>query len=123
MIQVRRGVFETNSSSTHSITIAPQSEFDKWVNGEIYFHEYVWDDEEQWLTKDEAINYVIISGYYGGKDLFSVSDEELDELLADEYGIYTYDNYFNDDWYETYQEPYVTEHGEEIMAFGKYGHD
>lgn len=40
MIQIRAGVFETNSSSTHSLCIMTQSDFDKWVsghNGEYYF--------------------------------------------------------------------------------------
>lgn len=40
MIQIRDGVFETNSSSTHSLCIMTQCDFDKWVsshNGEYYF--------------------------------------------------------------------------------------
>ena len=39
MIQIRQGVFETNSSSTHSITIAPESDFNKWKNGDVYLNE------------------------------------------------------------------------------------
>ena len=34
---IRRGTFETNSSSTHSITMCKESDFDKWKNGEMYF--------------------------------------------------------------------------------------
>jgi len=30
---IRRGVFETNSSSTHSITICTKEEYDKWFDG------------------------------------------------------------------------------------------
>lgn len=40
MIQIRAGVFETNSSSTHSLCIMTQDDFNKWVsshNGEYYF--------------------------------------------------------------------------------------
>ena len=53
MVQVRKGVFETNSSSTHSLVMAVQSEFDKWENGELYYCEWfgsklkeagVWDN-------------------------------------------------------------------------------
>lgn len=39
MIQIRAGVFETNSSSTHSLCIMTQDDFNKWVsshNGEYY---------------------------------------------------------------------------------------
>ena len=41
--QIRRGVFETNSSSVHSLTRCTSSDYDKWKNGEL-----VWsrcDDE------------------------------------------------------------------------------
>ena len=31
---IRRNVFETSSSSTHSITICDESDSDKWVKGE-----------------------------------------------------------------------------------------
>ena len=34
---IRRGTFETNSSSTHSITMCKESDFDKWKNGELYY--------------------------------------------------------------------------------------
>ena len=37
MIQVRKNVFETNSSSTHSLVMAVKSEFDKWTAGEYYY--------------------------------------------------------------------------------------
>ena len=31
MVQVRNSVFETNSSSTHSIGISPKSDYDRWA--------------------------------------------------------------------------------------------
>lgn len=34
-VQIRQGVFETNSSSTHSITIVTEKEWDRFVNGEL----------------------------------------------------------------------------------------
>ena len=38
--QIRRGVFETNSSSVHSLTMCSFDEFDKWVRGEVMFDTY-----------------------------------------------------------------------------------
>ena len=32
-ISVRKGVFETNSSSTHSLTMCSEDEFDQWKDG------------------------------------------------------------------------------------------
>lgn len=33
--QVRKGVFETNSSSIHSITMCTKTDYVKWMNGEM----------------------------------------------------------------------------------------
>lgn len=41
--QIRRGVFETNSSSVHSLTMCTSSDYDKWKNGELVWSR--WDDE------------------------------------------------------------------------------
>ena len=54
--QVRQGVFETNSSSTHSLTICTENEYDKWKKGELLFD--YWDDKfvnpaDTSLTDDE----------------------------------------------------------------------
>lgn len=37
MKTIRKGTFETNSSSTHSITMCMESEYEKWKAGEIYY--------------------------------------------------------------------------------------
>jgi hypothetical protein len=37
MKQVRMSVFETNSSSTHSLTIVTAEEFNKWKEGKVAF--------------------------------------------------------------------------------------
>ena len=40
MKQVRKCVLETNSSSTHSLCICTQEEYDKWKNGEMIYDYY-----------------------------------------------------------------------------------
>ena len=47
--QIRRGVFETNSSSTHSIVICSEEEYKKWVKGELMFDSW----EECFVGKKE----------------------------------------------------------------------
>lgn len=37
MIQIRSKVFETNSSSVHSLTVCTQSEMQHWKNGEMVY--------------------------------------------------------------------------------------
>ncbi|NSK40626.1 hypothetical protein G5A99_17800, partial [Blautia wexlerae] len=41
--QIRRGVFETNSSSVHSLTMCTQSDYDRWKNGELIYD--YWEDK------------------------------------------------------------------------------
>lgn len=43
MITIRSGVFETNSSSTHSLNICTEDEFNKWINGELLYDD--WNEE------------------------------------------------------------------------------
>lgn len=38
--KIRKGVFETNSSSTHSLTMCSEEEFEAWKRGEVLFQEY-----------------------------------------------------------------------------------
>ena len=42
-INIRKNVFETNSSSVHSLCICTEEEFDAWKKGELYYN--YWDDE------------------------------------------------------------------------------
>jgi hypothetical protein len=51
MISVRRNVFETNSSSTHSITMCSEDEYNKWKNGELLYERW----EETFYTKNQII--------------------------------------------------------------------
>ena len=48
--QIRRGVFETNSSSVHSLTITSKEEFEKFKSGELRM---TWRDKLIDSTSDE----------------------------------------------------------------------
>lgn len=54
MIIVRRGTFETNSSSTHSITMCMESDYEKWKNGELYY----FDSNNEFVTKEQRDNII-----------------------------------------------------------------
>lgn len=113
---IRRGVFETNSSSTHSITMCSEEEYDKWEKDETLLDEF----NEQFLTKEEAIKRLKNDECY--KDLDFTDDDAVDEALRDE-GLYTSDRYFDDEYLESYERTYTTKNGEKVVAFGKYGMD
>ena len=123
MIQIRQNIFETNSSSVHSIAICNEDEFKQWENGELLYDRY--NDELISLKKAEEIKREKekeIERYkeeYGDEDYY---DENADRIL-------TYDQFFHwqgDDSYLDYMEKYQVHQnidGVNIVAFGYYGHD
>lgn len=123
MIQVRQGVFETNSSSTHSITIVPKDEFEKWKRGEVYFNDSGGRPEDMmWLTKEQVVKMAEEDKWFPSDGIdWDDIDEEVNRTLSDELEIYTVDTYLDCDDYNTYVKPYTTESGDEIVIFGMYG--
>ena len=139
MKQIRRNTFETNSSSTHSLTMVDKSDFTEWKNGNLYF-----DGNSRFLTYDEVIEELRKSKYYcndiicqpdfdpskwdeyqeTGDEYIFMNYENVDGVLAGEYEYYTYDEYWGRyDCYETFERTYKTKSGDEVVAFGHYGYD
>lgn len=101
-VQIRHSVFETNSSSTHSLTMCTKSDFEKWKNGDLVFY-----------------------GSFGyGGDL--ITKEELEQKKShrwfDESEVRTYNDFMYCE-FETFEESYITPSGETVVAFGAYGYD
>ena len=122
MKQIRRGVFETNSSSVHSLTMCSGEEYEKWENGEILY----WRDKDKFGTREEIIAELKTMKYYGGELYYSDvnwnDEDEVNDVFSDE-GIQTCEEFFDDEYHETFQDSYVTPNGEEVVAFGYYGFD
>lgn len=114
MKSIRRSVFETNSSSTHSLTICSKADFEAWEKGIVVFRRY----ENQFVPLDKAIAEV----KKHVKKLDLGNEEEVNDALKD-YGFQTYDQWSNSEYLETFEQSHTTEHGDEIVAFGKYGYD
>ena len=120
--QIRQGVFETNSSSVHSITMCTENEFDDWKNGKVYRNDGWWYDttshlkDKAFLTYDEAMELIKTKSWYKPIE----EDDDVDEILR-EYEIYSYENW--GDYYETDITHYTTPNGEKIVAVCYYGHD
>lgn len=128
MLQIRRNVFETNSSSTHSITMCSKDDYDRWDSGEVYLNEGWWlkDNESEYknkkfVTRDEAIDIIKCSG--GDIEYDNEYYESFGKYIAEEYEIYTIDEYFENDYLENFYESYTTDSGETVVAFGLYGYD
>lgn len=101
-IEIRHSVFETNSSSTHSLTMCTESEFEKWRSGDLVFYG---------------------SFGYGGE---LITKEELEQKKSerwfDESEVRTYDDFMHFCEFETFVESYTTPSGETVIAFGAYGY-
>lgn len=120
--QVRRGVFETNSSSVHSLTMCSGEEYKQWENGEVLY----WEEENKFGTREEIIEEMKNMKWHDGTPRYEKvnweNEDTVDDIFSDE-GIKTCEKYFENDWYETYEKKYTTQNGEEVVAFGYYGHD
>ena len=100
--QIRYGVFETNSSMTHALTICTEEEYNKWKDGELLYDYY--DDE---FIKPSEI------------DEASKDSIDEDEFFTSE----GYQNLMERCYYETFSRRFTTPLGDKMIAFGYYGHD
>lgn len=120
--QIRHGVFETNSSSVHSLTMCSSDEYKKWESGELLY----WEDEDKFVSREEAIKELKEKKSWNGSLMHPYvnweDEEEVNEIFEEE-RIKTSEDFFNDGWYETFEQSYTTPKGEGIVAFGYYGHD
>ena len=118
METIRIGVFETNSSSTHSLTMCSKEEYDKWKKGEMLYNRW----SEDFMTFDQVLDYCEIKEC--DKDKYNTDKDyakDINNTIYDE-GFRDYDKIWNDYELETYCQTYTTKGGEEIVAFGKYGY-
>ena len=126
MINIRANVFETNSSSVHSLILCNANDYRAWIDGDKLFN--IWeDDDPQFVTPAEATQY---DEYYPypkmTEDTWGYSTDFMDDngeyhdrkfLTFEEYQkTYGWD-------FETFDDTYITPGGEEVVGFGYFGHD
>lgn len=133
--EIRRNVFETNSSSTHSLSICTEQEFEDWKAGKLLYDRwgecfilpYQLSDNEK--IKAEVEYRSNQKEYYKDWDDLTETQKEKwyssyikEHNLNDEDSI-SYDDFFNNGYLETYTRHYVTPSGDKIICFGDYGYD
>lgn len=120
--QIRYDVFETNSSSVHSLTMCSSDEYEKWERGELLY----WENKDKFVSREKAIKELKEKKYWDGSLMYphvDWNDEDEVNQVFEEERIKTSEEFFNDDWYETFEQSYTTSKGEGVVAFGYYGHD
>lgn len=134
--QIRLGIFESNSSSTHTICICSEEEFDKWKKGELIYDDYYekfvpvkqMTDEEIDQALKEYYDYNIKGDFCKEyKDLTESEKRMIKEKVdkfngTKQYGT-TYEEWLYSSNLETYAKHYTSEHGDKIVIFGEYGYD
>ena len=127
--QIRRGVYETNSSSVHSLTMCMKSDYDRWKHDDLFLFKgsdygYLGESPKynHFYTKDEAIAFEKTSKYSSIDEC--KNDDEIMEILH-ENEWYDYDYFWDEycEYYETFESSMTTTNGEEVISFGYYGHD
>jgi hypothetical protein len=113
---VRHGVFETNSSSVHSLSIMTQEKFSKWDNSNFMKdgETYTFDEGKEMLMADADF-----LRWYGEES--KEYDEETWNDMFREYEFYTKEDFGGD--YETFEEKFTTPSGDKMVAFGFFGRD
>lgn len=107
--QIRRSVFETNSSSVHTLIIVDHDDFTQWYHGDCYYNpdtnKFYSLEEGEKLRKEYASNDKWLDGY----------DRWCDCPL-------TFQEWCPDDM-DTFSDTYTTKSGDVIKVFGYYGYD
>ena len=145
--QIRRMVFETNSSSVHSLSLCNWSDYERWSNGELFYEQY----GRGFVTLEEVVNSedfkkTEVSKYikdnlslfkemaYAYEELSYDDDywriidersEELNNTIKDEIRdmeVYSIDSFFAKTDYETFIESKNID-GVNVVAFGYFGRD
>lgn len=126
MIKIRHGVFETNSSSIHTLSIAQNDEIDKLKNDELLVS-LRWCRNKYLISYEDALQELIEElKYYGHDDIAIVESGDKEEIyrLMYEYDIAErFDRYLEAEYLEPYEEEFTTENGDRVLVFGRYGRD
>ena len=129
---IRKCVFETNSSTTHSIVIMTAEQGDKWEHEGLYYYDeyynpFEFNEIEQNLrpingtlyTEEEVLNFMKLIGYEYNEGYVSV-EKFVRDCGA---GFETYGMWIDSDYLEYDTESYTTPGGEKIVTYCKYGND
>lgn len=120
MIQIRQNIFETNSSSVHTLTITDNDTYEKWLNKELLYI----DEDDYWYLEN--------TDFDSEKENFVSKERAIDlyeQIVEDEYHpnfeevfktysqwLYSFEELYH------YKTDYTTKNGEKIVIFGKHGY-
>lgn len=131
---IRKGTFETNSSSSHSLVFCTEEEYKKLKEEKLFFKDR-WDDE---FITEEEYNKLLEEALKNAVEENNVSIDEAKQQIEEDYGgsVREYLKYEMDwdtdefpatleEWIGEYEyDEYHTEHkGEKIYALCAHGYE
>lgn len=137
----RRGVFESNSSTSHTVIIMTEEQSKKWEEEDLYYYPNShWYDpfknvpEDQkpkpgcLYTQDEVLKFHKLQGYEPNSEEYVddefESEEDMKDIFIREMGdFFKYSQWSDDEYLECDTNYFTTPGGENIIVHCKYGRD
>lgn len=132
--QIRFGMFESNSSTTHCLWMTSREKYEKYEQGGYLYdgNDYGWKNKKaipkngEIYSREEVIE--MIKNNY--KDYEPFNEDEMDEDdIKDEWdeiisgAEFVSEEILENQQFETFYDSYRTQSGEEVVAFGYYGYN
>ena len=118
-VQVRPDLFETNSSSTHSMVMAMRSDFDKWEKGELFYCESFPYGADKSLEKKDT-------SFYTKEEVEAIlksAGSDFNDSERRRWYFQTYDEWCDAEYLEIETDSFTTPKGETVDVVCKYGYD
>lgn len=129
MINIRQGVYETNSSSVHTLVMCTEDQYKQMEQGNILldYHGNQYTIEEAVASIQEKMkkwpDCYTDNDHEFIKNIKDKSDYSVIKWLESTEEFYTLDSWLDNEYFETYHDEMTTPNGEKVIAFGYYGHD
>lgn len=137
---IRNGVFETNSSTQHSVIIMTEEQDEKWKEENLYYYEKSYWNSFKKLsedkqpkagclyTKDEVLEFYKLIGYEPDPEIYSPDEDDEENDVNDIFikemdDFISYEDWGNSEYLEYDTNYYTTPGGEKIVVKCKYGYD
>lgn len=135
MRTIRRCVFETNSSLSHSCVIMTEEQDKKWEEENLYYYPNSFYNPFNDLpedkrpksgclyTQDEVIGFYELQNYVYDPNDYSDEEDPKEEFIKEMGDFIGYNQWVDDEdsYHDT--ETYTTPRGEKIIVHCKYGSD
>jgi len=124
---IRNSVFETNSSSTHSLTMCMEEQWITFKKGETMLQNEG-TGRARFITIEQAMEYIAekeMMSVEAIRDIAETDSERYGEMLYN-HNLCTYETWGYDssgESYETFHDTFTTPNGDKVIAFGYYGDD